>query len=553
MNSCGQCGIRRTPFRFLTKAAYEAVPRMPQAQSARVNGAMKTAIVIGAGIAGLSAALALQQCGIAPLLVDQDAAPPAPDTDPAAWPRHGAPQVRQPHFFMGRLLRLLKTRHPRLIDALLAAGVWEIPFSSTIHPAVRGRYKAAPGDAELTALVARRTTFELVLHQYVRDAGIAILSNTKAISLLFAPSMHGVSVRGVRVMDTEASAASNNVRVRRDGMTDDLSRELFADVVIDASGRRGNFAAQLRAAGAQIDDEQHDSRVIYFTRHYRFLEGVARPAMDGVIGVEFPDYTVGALAADNGYFTVTIAPPSDDEEMKRTLRHVESFERICHGVAPIAAWTNSAVAAPVSDVYAFGAMDCFWRRTIAAGVPQVLGLHFIGDTAVRTNPKYGRGCTWSCEQAHALADLLATSPTPEQTALQYDKWLTERFRADWETTLTLDRAARARYERFVQGAAPRGGSQTGATSLREESRGVLRWGRRLRGALADAFEEYGVKTALLVDPVVLRAIMTGYHGFARMDGWTRRPGIWLRILWAWATQVRWRAVLTPYRTKPARV
>ena len=497
---------------------------------------MKTAIVIGAGIAGLSAALALRQCGFAPLVVDQDDAPPQTD-DPAHWPRRGAPQVRHPHFFMGRLLQLLKARHPRLVDAMLAAGAWEMPFESTIHPAVRGRYKSKPGDAELTALVARRTTFEFVMQQYARDTGIEIRAHTKVLSLVFAPSMQGTVVRGVRVIDLQEDSKSINVGVGLDGREDDGSRELLAEIVIDASGRRGGFVEQLRAARAQITDELHDARVIYFTRHYRLLAATnvaaKRPVTSGMLGIEFPDYTVGALPADNDYFTVTIAPPSDDEQMKRALRHVDEFERVCNGTPPLAEWIDPAVAEPVSDIYAFGAMDCFWRSTIANGVPQVLGLYFIGDAAVRTNPKYGRGCTWSCEQAHALADLLAKAMSAEQTALQFDAWLHERFRADWETTLKMDRASRAKYERFVHG----------AKSIKE----------KIRGAITDAFEERGIKSAVTIDPVVQRAIMTGYHGLARMDAWTKQPTIWLRILWAWATESRWREVLAPYRTRPVRV
>lgn len=490
---------------------------------------MKTAIVIGAGIAGLSAALALHQRGFVPLLVDQDDAPPPLDSNPHDWPRRGAPQVRHPHFFMGRLLKLLQTRHPQLVDAMLAAGAWQMPFASTIHPAARGRYKPEPGDKELTALVARRTTFELVMQQYARDIGVAILSHTKVTSLLFAPSMQGVTVRGVRIVDLHAKAENNAVGLRLDGREDDGSRELVADVVIDASGRRGGFGEQLRAAGAKLSDEYHDSRLIYFTRHYQFRSDVERPDTEGMVALEFADYTVGALPADNGHFTVTIAPTSDNEAMKRGLRHVEYFERICHAVAPINTWMNRATAAPVSDIYAFGAMDFFWRTTVADGAPQVRGLYFIGDTVVRTNPKYGRGCTWSCEQAHALADLLALSLSPDETTIRFAAWLRECFRADWETMLQLDRGSRAKYERFTHGAA----------SL----------GERIVGACNDAFADDGMKTAMLLDPVVQRAIMTGYHGLAQMDAWTKRPTIWLRVLWAWLTHARWRIVLEPYRTR----
>jgi hypothetical protein len=54
-------------------------------------------------------------------------------------------------------------------------------------------------------------------------------------------------------------------------------------------------------------------------------------------------------------------------------------------------------------------MDSYWRKTVLAERPGVVGYFCVGDSAVRSNPRFGRGCTWATLAAHALADLLAAA------------------------------------------------------------------------------------------------------------------------------------------------
>ena len=91
---------------------------------------MTKVIVIGAGIAGLSSALAMQAKGFEVDVLERDPAPPEhfDPTEVSAWRRRGAPQVPHPHFLMGGLRNLIYAHHPKLVDALLEAGVWELPF-----------------------------------------------------------------------------------------------------------------------------------------------------------------------------------------------------------------------------------------------------------------------------------------------------------------------------------------------------------------------------------------------------------------------------------------
>ncbi len=376
---------------------------------------MTRVVVIGAGIAGLSAALALQAKGFDVQVLERDP-PPPDDFDPTAvssWRRRGAPQVPHPHFLMGGLRNLIYAHHPKLVDALLAAGVWELPFSETLHPVARSNYVAEPGDAQLTAFVSRRSTLEIVMRRYVATLQrVEVISNCEADRLIFESDSKPLTAIGVAARRNHSETI-----------------ELRGDFVVDASGRSGRLDRQLREAGANIRDEHHESGDVYFTRQYRLLPGRQYAPLQGLPAIITSDYTIGMLPADNGYFTITIAVWKDDPfairggersgEVRDVLQANPTRCRLDRSIDSQQAVNNI--------VYGFGALDSFWRTTIVDGAPQVLGLFFIGDTAVRTNPKYGRGCTWGFTQAHLLADIVERERDPVCRIVEYeaalDVWL----------------------------------------------------------------------------------------------------------------------------------
>jgi 2-polyprenyl-6-methoxyphenol hydroxylase-like FAD-dependent oxidoreductase len=162
----------------------------------------KAVVVIGAGVAGLAAALALSAKGFEVTVLDRDEALPEGLTpqDSWDWRRRGAPQVRHPHFLMGRLRGLLHQRYPELVADLLAAGIWELPFADTVHPAARAGYRAETGDADLVPLCARRTTFEMVLRRHIEARGIARIRSGARVEDLVLQHRDGVvEVLGCRV------------------------------------------------------------------------------------------------------------------------------------------------------------------------------------------------------------------------------------------------------------------------------------------------------------------------------------------------------------------
>lgn len=466
-------------------------------------------VIIGAGIGGLMCALALHRHGIRCTLLENDPAPPAElgAADSMRWVRKGVPQALHPHFFMGRLRLLIAQRYPALLDALRAAGAGESEFTDYLHPIALAGYRPRANDENLRSLNARRTTFEMVVRDYVRRDGAA--------TTISAAKVTGFSTEGtqpVRVTGVNYECEGEH-------------RKLMADVFIDASGR---FTRLPESLGLTMNTEQFDSGLWYFTRHYRRLSGQAMPEFSGLPAAPFADFIVGALPADNGAFTVTFQIYREDKDIAKALREPAHFQAMCMQVAKMRPWVDPAVAEPTSDVYGFGQMDSFWRRMIIDGAPQVLGLFCVGDSCVRSNPKFGRGCTWTSVAAHNLADILANTADPAARISRYETMLIDEFRADWETMRSIDVATEAGF--------------------------CIASGRK-RGTLAERLTmrfDALINKACVIDASVFREVWTSYHGLQSMKAWMARPAAWLRLFAAIARLPLHAGVLDAQAGRPTR-
>jgi hypothetical protein len=194
----------------------------------------------------------------------------------------------------------------------------------------------------------------------------------------------------------------------------------------------------------------------------------------------------------------------------------------------VAPWVDPANATPTSDIYGFAQMDSFWRHTVIDGKAQVLGFFCVGDSCVRSNPKFGRGCTWTTVAAHHLADLLARDMTPAERVRRYETVLEEEFRVDRLTMRQIDGSTEAAFE--------------------------VASGRRratLRDRLSRRFEEI-VSVALVTEPDVFREVWSGYHGMHGMKDWIRKPAVWFKLARAWLTPHTHARLRAAQRARPSR-
>lgn len=456
-------------------------------------------VIAGAGISGLAAAMALAGCDREILVLDRDGAPPAGDTESAFsdWSRRGATQLRHSHVFLGRLVRLIQSRHPALWQALLAAGAREFTFEDALPAALRDRYRPAPGDGDLSILFCRRTTLEWVMRRYVEGLG----------GVRFLP---GAFIRHLN-LGTEADApVAQSLDVDIDGV---LQRLTFESLV-DATGRSGPFPGFFADAGISVPEDQSPAGILYFTRHYRLRPGAQEPVRDLVPGAgDLGFIKYGVFPADNRCFSITLACPEIEEDLRTALPRGSSFDRVCALLPGCARWTDPARAEPVSKVYAMGNLKNAWRRFVIEGAPLVRRYYPIGDVCVRTNPLYGRGCSTGFIQAFALADIFARTDDPGARMNELDAVVTADIRPFFDAMARQDKAAirRAEHEQ----------DPTYRPSLKA---------RIMRSFVRDA-----VEPATRGDLVVLRALMRPFHMHEHPTAWTKRADIVGRIIAMWLT------------------
>jgi 2-polyprenyl-6-methoxyphenol hydroxylase-like FAD-dependent oxidoreductase len=461
-------------------------------------------VVIGAGVAGLGAALLLARAGHAVTLLERDATPfPA---DPLAafesWERRGAPQVRHSHAFLARLRNLLRDRMPDLLAALLAVGAEELPLSNLLRgeiddPAPR------PGDDDLTLLACRRLTFEWVLHKTALETpGLAFRD--------------GSTVRGIELARDGAPGAPPRVAalgIARDGAA---PASLAADLFVDASGRRSRAPAWLAEAGLVPPDEARSPcGIFYCSRFYRLRPGVAAPTQETTIGADLGYLKYAIFHGDSRIFSVTLAADPEDRAMRAVLREAP-FERVARVLPPVLRWVDPAVAEPITGVFGMDGLENVRRRFVRDGRPLVRGLVAIGDAAIHTNPLYGRGCTLAFVHAAALADAVAAHGADlEALALALDA-ATEREIVPWyRIAVAQDREAVEWARLLREGRAPKPPSGSGPVDPRAYLRDLL-----LRGLVP----------ALRLDATVLRAFSRRFNLLEPPSDLLRDPALLGRVL-----------------------
>ena len=360
---------------------------------------MRVAIV-GAGVAGLGAALALARDGHDVVVLERDATPLPETADEAFdWKRRGAPQVRHSHAFLARMRNLLRDRLPDVREELLEAGATEVAWGDMILPTVEDR-APKPGDEDLVMLCCRRTTFEWVL----RHAAL----RTDRVEL-----RDGVTVTGYASRN-----GSNTVRVTGVHTNDG---DVEADIVLDATGRPSRLPEMLREIGVRIEETKSATGIVYLSRFYRLGEGASPPNAQAFNGADLDYLKYAIFRGDNSTFSVTLAYGTDDTEM-RMLRERGRFDAATQAIPAIRDWISPDVAEPISGVQYMGNLINRVRRFVRDGEPVALGLHAVGDASVCTNPLYGRGCSLGLLHGVLFADAVSSDGAdPRSLALRFDE------------------------------------------------------------------------------------------------------------------------------------
>lgn len=489
-------------------------------QPARVR-----AVVIGAGVGGLGAALALSRAGHDVTIIERDATPTPTDPDSAFdWDRRGAPQVRHSHALLARLRNLLRDHYPDVLAQLLEAGATELRFADNPPEQMEDR---APrdGDEDLVAIACRRTTFEWVLRR-------AVLAEDH-VRLLDGVSVDELAIDAATAT-AEGIARVTGVHVTRDGSGEHLP----ADLVVAATGRRSGVPRWVAAAGIELETKEEDTGIVYLSRFYRLRAGAEQPPTTGPIGGDLGYLKYAVFLGDNRTYSVTFAVRTGDDELRSKLLDPETFDAAARTLPATEAWADPAVGEAITPVNVMaGLLNRRIRFLDDADRPRVLGLHAVGDAHTCTNPLYGRGCSLAMVQADLLAAAIAAHPQDlVARSIEYELACRREIEPWYKASVAQDRYARSQ---AADDATAAGTGPTTEATPPDLDAPTVRSAERIDADVesqpdfvADLMRD-GLLPAVRTDPVVFRAFIRAFNLLVAPDALMTDNDVITRVLTAY--------------------
>jgi len=349
------------------------------------------------------------------------------------------------------MCNLLADNYPDLLDEFITAGARRFPFAEGLPEDLQKTYVPEPEDERLWMLLCRRATIETVLRRYVSQSPkVRILNRQRVTGLL------------TDLPDGHQATQGQPINVL--GVLRDKDTPFKADIVIDASGRASKFPRWFAQLGAPVEEENDDAEIVYYTRHYKLNPGKSEPLRDpnkpaaGDLG--FLKY--GVFPGDHGHFAFILCMPTAERELKEAIRDGAKFDAICNAIPGLEAWIGNDRASATTESFGIGAIHSVWRHYVKKAAPVASNFFACGDSAIRTNPLYGRGCSTGTLHAHILAEVLNATQDPLERARLFAQRSEADLRPIFKASLIEDRRGIARAEAVLNDQA-----LDKATSLKE--------------------------------------------------------------------------------------
>jgi 2-polyprenyl-6-methoxyphenol hydroxylase-like FAD-dependent oxidoreductase len=347
----------------------------------------RRAIVVGAGVAGLSAGRALADHFDEVTVLERDELPPS------AEPRAGVPQGRHLHGLLASGQRAFEQLFPGFASELVAGGavVYRAGLDLRVDrpgfdPFPRrdlGWNSYAMSRPLIDACLMRRCESLLDLRQGCRVERVVLSEKEHRVTGVMCSSKGG------------------------------RAEHLPADIVIDASGRGALTLAALEESGARPPEETSiEVDFGYATALFQIPE---RPQVDFIAAVMYPAAPLcsrGALLLpiEGGRWIVSTGGRGDD----RAPGDWDGFMSYLRGLRTRTIHDAVEHAERIGPIVRFGFPASVWRHfERLSSMPR--GLLPIGDAVCRFNPIYGQGMTVAAREAcllHRQLELAARDGDP---------------------------------------------------------------------------------------------------------------------------------------------
>lgn len=346
---------------------------------------LRQAVVIGGGIAGLTAARILADHAVQVIIVERDHGPIE------AAGRPGIPQAHHPHNLHPQGQQVLEGLFPGLMDDLLQAQAVHLDQPGDVAFHYKGKWQNAGPRGRQASIISSRYLLEEAIYRRV--------ASQPRIAL-----RHGYEVTGLSINGDDKLVAGVHVQSRTG--TSGRAETLPADLVVDASGRRSHAPQWLAELGFRPPEEWRiDAQVGYSSRLYERPADFEAPWKMLYIRPTPPDSTRGGLILplEGGRWHVALLsvagdyPPTDETGF---LAFADSLP---------APELSRAIrqARPLGRIYGF--RNAYNRVRRYDSLPQMLeGFLVLGDAAYALNPIYAQGMTAALLSCQALAEVLAS-------------------------------------------------------------------------------------------------------------------------------------------------